>query len=115
MKRKYVLYTMVVIILCFSFLFFSPFLAKKYGKQLFWDESPDNKYHIETLKVASFYLGELRMDTPGFVRAYDKNGKLFYESEIVDLYDNCQVSWPAPEVGLPNIMVGMDVSIPISP
>ncbi|NCB57041.1 MAG: hypothetical protein EOM46_05930 [Gammaproteobacteria bacterium] len=115
MKCKYVLYALAVIVLCLSFLFFSPFLAKKYGEQLFLDKSPDNKYRIETLKVASFYLGELKMDTPGFVRAYDKNGKLFYESEIVDLYDNCQVSWPAPEVGLPKIMVGMDISIPVSP
>lgn len=114
MNRRYVLYILIVIGICLSFLFFSPYLAKKYGKHLFLDISPDNQYRIETLKVASFYLGELRMDTPGFIRAYDKDGKLFYESEIVDLYDNCQVSWPAPEVGLPKIIVGMDVSIPVS-
>ena len=114
MNRRLTLYILTVALFFLSFIFLSPYLAKKYGNHLFLDISPDRKYRIETLKVSSFYFGDLKMDTPGFVRAYDKSGKLFYESEIFDLYDNCQISWPAPEVGLPKIIVGMDVSIPVS-
>jgi hypothetical protein len=114
MNRRCVLYILTVIVICFLFIIFSPYMAKKYGSVSYTRYSPDKKYHLEILNVASFYFGEIRMDTPTFVRAYDINGKLFYESEIFDGYDNCRIFWPIPESNKLDISVGMDITIPIS-
>lgn len=115
MSRKHIIYiaTVVVLLLSLSLLCFSSSLAKHYGKHRYFVDSPDKQYQLEMLVVPNYYLGALKMDTPGFIRAFDKNGKFFYESEIFDLYDNCQIIWPIPNRNKLDISVGMDVSIPI--
>lgn len=93
MTRRLITYTTAILILVVFLLFcFYPSLAKHYGEHRYFVDSPDKQYHIEILTLPDYYLGAIRMDTPGFVRAYDKNGGLFYESDIFDLYDNYQIT-----------------------
>lgn len=113
MKKKHTLYLIMLMVVCLMFVLFSPFLAKKYGEKMFFDVSPDKKYRVETLKVASFYFGAMKMNTPGFVRAYDANGSIFYESDIFDLQDNCRIFWPNTEDKEQGILVGVTIFIPI--
>ena len=114
MSRKLIIYIAAVLMILVSLLLcFSPSLAKHYGKHRYFVDSPDKQYHLEMLIIPSYYLGAFKMDTPGFIRAYDRNGNLFYESEIFDLYDNCQIIWPIPDRNKQDISVGMDISIPV--
>lgn len=77
------------------------------------EQSPDKRFSVEYYKINDFFIGKLLIDDPGFIRAFDRHGKIIYESNIFSTNTaGIKTMWPLADDH--QILVGNSIKIDIS-
>lgn len=102
------------ILIAFIYYAYMDISPSNHKYSLFYREhSPDKKFSLEYYKINDFFIGELLIDDPGFIRAFDRYGDIIYESNIFSTNTGgMKTMWPL--AGDNQILVGTSISIDVS-